>query len=171
MVASNTLRAIKKCSTVFVTDLLLIDHKEATVISRVIQRCKSTEYRVWLRCMTGIYPVQTYLPRIGVVHSPICPHCDERVPESLTHFACLCPTFREARTSAHNQVHDVITSFLTSALRPTWTRMEKTVLRSTSRADVDQLGRRQPIWILVSEVHKKIATVDLNPPMCTRPSC
>ncbi len=30
--------------------------------------------------------------------------CQEGVPESLTHFACVCPKFREARTSAHNQV-------------------------------------------------------------------
>ncbi len=38
------------------------------------------------------------------------------------------------------------------------------VLRSTSLADVDQLGRRQPDCILVSEVHKKIAIVDLCRP-------
>ncbi len=35
---------------------------------------------------------------------------------------------------------------------------------STSLADVDQLGRRQPDWILVSKVHKKIAIVDLSRP-------
>ncbi len=38
------------------------------------------------------------------------------------------------------------------------------VLRSTSLADVDQLGWRQPGWILVSEVHKKIAIVDMSRP-------
>ncbi len=39
------------------------------------------------------------------------------------------------------------------------------VLRSTSLADVDQLGRQQPDWILVSEVHTKIAIiVDLGRP-------
>ncbi len=37
----NTLRAVQKRSTVFVTDLL--HHKEGTVISRVIQRCKLAE--------------------------------------------------------------------------------------------------------------------------------
>ncbi len=43
---------------------------------------------------------QSYLQRIGEAKTPICPHSDERVPESLTHFACLCPKFkfREART-------------------------------------------------------------------------
>ncbi len=38
------------------------------------------------------------------------------------------------------------------------------VLCSTSLADVDQLGRRQPDWILVSEEHKTIAIVDLCRP-------
>ena len=123
--------------------------------------------------MTGTYPVQTYLQRIGVAQTPICPHCDEKVPESLTHFACLCPKFREARTSAHNQVRDVITSFLISTLRPEWTlfeetRMEKTglILRSSSLTadDVDQLGRRQPDWILVSKEAKRIAIIDLCRP-------
>jgi hypothetical protein len=38
------------------------------------------------------------------------------------------------------------------------------VLRSTSLTDVDQLGRRQPNWILVSEERKKIAIVDLCRP-------
>jgi hypothetical protein len=120
--------------------------------------------------MTGTYPVQTYLQRIGVAQTPTCPHCDERVPESLTHFACLCPKFREARTSAHNHV---ITSFLTSTLRPEWTffeetRMAKTglILRSSSLTadDVDQLGRRQPDWILVPIEAKRIAIVDLCRP-------
>jgi hypothetical protein len=74
------------------------------------------------------------------------------------------------QSSAHNQVRDVITSFLSSALRPAWTLFEeirkaKTALvHSTPLADVDQLGRRQPDWILVSEVHTNIAIVDLSCP-------
>jgi hypothetical protein len=79
---SNTLRAIKKRSTHFVTDLL--HHKTGTIVSRTIRRCRPAEYRVWLRCMTGIYPVQTYLARIRVAKSPLCPHCTEAVPETLT---------------------------------------------------------------------------------------
>jgi hypothetical protein len=87
--ASNTLRAVKQRSTVFVTDLL--HHKEGATVSKIIQRCAPAEYRTWLKCMTGTYPVQTYLNRIGVAKSPIYPHCPEAVPESLTHFACVCP--------------------------------------------------------------------------------
>ena len=110
----NTLRAVKKRSTLFVTDLL--QHKEGATVSKIIQRCTPAEYRVWLRCMTGIYPVQTYLKRIGVSKSPICLHCSEGVPETLTHFACVCPKFREARTSAHNQVRTAITLLLHSIM-------------------------------------------------------
>ncbi len=127
--AFNILRAVKKRNTMFVTDLL--HHKEGAVISRVIQRCRPMEYRVWLKCMTGTYPVQTYLQRIGITQSSICPHCNERVPETLTHFACLCPKFREARTSAHNQVRDVITSFLAATLRPEWTLFEEARVAKT----------------------------------------
>jgi hypothetical protein len=91
VVAFNTLRAVTKRNTIFVTDLL--HHKGAT-ISKIIRRCKPAEYQVWLRCMTGIYPVQTYLHRIGVAKSSICPHCKEGVPKPLSHFACVCPKFR-----------------------------------------------------------------------------
>jgi hypothetical protein len=138
----------------FVTDLLLL--KEGAVISRIIRRCKSAEYRVWLKCMTGTYPVQSYLQRIGVAKTSICPQYDERVPISLTHFACLCPNF--------NQVRDVITSFLTFTLQSEWTLFEETrvantglVLCSSSRTDnnIDWLGSRQPDRILVSKKRKK----------------
>ena len=127
--AFNTLRAVLKRNTTFVT--YLQHHKEGATISKIIRRCKSAEYRVWLKCMTGIYPVQTYLQRIGVAKSPICPHCQEGVPESLTHFACVCPKFREARMSAHNQVLDEITSFFTSTLGPLWKMFEETRMVKT----------------------------------------
>ena len=67
-------------------------------------------YLVYTCIIWILDPVQVYLKRIGKAQSPICLHCWEGAPESLTHFACVCPKFREARTSAHNQVRDVITS-------------------------------------------------------------
>jgi hypothetical protein len=127
--------------------------------------------------MTGIYPEQTYLKRICAVGSPTCPHCDEGTPESLAHFACVCPKFRDARKSAHNQVRDVITSFLNSALRSKWTMFEETrmsrtglVLQPTSSTTTNQLGRRQPDWVLVSETHKRIAIVNLCRPSDASPA-
>ena len=173
--ASNILRAVKKRSTLFVTGLF--HHKVGAAVSKTIRRCTPAVYRIWLKCMTGIYPVQTYLKRIGVAKSPTCPHCNEEVPESLAHFACVCPKFREARTSAHNQVRDVVTSFFNSALGSKWTvfeetRMSKTglVLQPTSLATVSELGRRQPDWVLASTVHKRIAIVDLCRPSDTSPA-
>ena len=109
--------------------------------------------------------------------SPICPHCSDVVPESLTHFACVCPKFREARTSAHNKVRIVITSFLNSTLGTNWkifeeTRMSKTGLKicSTPLATAEQWGRRQPDWVLVSQHHKRIAIVDLCRPSDVHPA-
>ena len=172
---SHALRAVRKRDTIFVTDLF--EHKEGRTVSKLIQRCAPSEYRVWLKCMTGTYPVQMYLKRIGKAQSPICPHCDEGTPESLTHFACVCPKFREARTSAHNQVRAVVTSFFDSSLGPDWTVMEETrmattglVLRSTPLATADQWGRRQPDWVLISAHHQRIAIVDLCRPSDVHPA-
>ena len=97
--ASHALRAVRQRSTVFVTDLF--DNKDGKTVSKLIRRprdrrCTPSEYRVWLKCrqcMTGTYPVQVYLKSIGEAQSPICPHCGEGAPESLTHFTCVCPKF------------------------------------------------------------------------------
>ena len=151
---SNVLRAVRKRTTVFVSDLF--DREEGSTVSRVIGRCAPSEYRIWLKCMTGIYPVQAYLKRIGKAQSPNCPHCGSGAIESLTHFACVCPKFREARTSAHNKVRNVITSFLDSTLDTDWTLFEETrmantglMLRPTPQFTAEQWGRRQPDWVLV----------------------
>ena len=140
--AFHALRAVRLRSTVFVTDLF--DNKDGKTVSKLIRRCTPSEYRVWLKCMIGTYPVQVYLKRIGKAQSLISPHCGEGAPESLTHFACICPKFREARTSAHNQVRDVVTSFLNSTLGAEWTMYEETrmsrtglILASTSHATRD----------------------------------
>jgi hypothetical protein len=118
--------------------------------------------------MTGTYPVQTYLNYIGIAKSPTCPRCSRAIPESQRHFACVCPKFRKARTSAHNQVRVVITSFRSNTVGPEWTLYEETpmartglVLRLPTMATVDQLGRRQPDWVLVSHELKRIAILDL----------
>ena len=129
------------------------------------------------KCMTGTYPVQVYLKRFGKAQSLICPHCCSGTIESLTHFACVCPKFREARTSAHNQVREVIKSFLDSALNTEWTLFEETrmantglTLRPTPQFTAEQWGRRQPDWVLVSQHHKRIAVVDLCSPSDVHPA-
>ena len=76
--------------------------------------------------MTGNYPTYAYLKRVGLAGSSDCPYCDAGVPETLTHFACVCPQFREARTSAHNQVRKVISSYLIRWVGSKWMVHEET---------------------------------------------
>ena len=133
----------------------------------------------------GIYPTQTYLHRVGLAPTQLCPHCPTAVPETLAHFACVCPQFRAARTSAHNQVRNVITSFFTPLVGPQWRMYEETsmsrtglILRPVSAVRIAQalgrspdpgdspdtmldLGRWQPDWVFVSTQHQRIALVDL----------
>jgi len=186
VVSVHTLRAVRKRNTVFVRNLL--HRPDGATVAGIIKRCGSAEYRVWLRCMLGIYPTQTYLHRVGLATSSCSPHCAAAVPESLAHFACVCPQYREARTSAHNQVRRVITSFLSPLVGPKWAVHEEVpmnqtglVLRPVSAqrvcAALDRsfdpcdgldavrdLGRWQPDWVFVSVEHKRIALVDLCRP-------
>jgi len=185
----NILRAMKLRRTIFVTNLL--HRRDAFTVSQVIQRCKTSEYRVWLKSMEGIYPVQTYLHRIGKAASPLCPHCSSGVDETFTHFTSVCPKFREARTSAHNQVRRVITTFLARNIGHRWKMFEEKSLKSTglvlrpvsatsiararSQPTADpnseqDLGRWQPDWILVSDELKKIAILDLCRPSDVHPA-
>jgi hypothetical protein len=97
-------------------------------MSRVIRRCQPAVlvYRVWRKGMTGTYPTYELLKRVVLGVSSECPYCDAGVPETLTHFACVCPQFREAQTSAHNQVRKVISSYLIRWVGPKWTVHEET---------------------------------------------
>jgi hypothetical protein len=91
MAKFNTLLALTLLCTNFVTDLM--NRKKGATVSKIIQQYKYSEYSVWLKCKEGIYPVQTCLYRIDKAPTPNCPHCSERVGETLTRFACVCPSF------------------------------------------------------------------------------
>ncbi len=99
VVSFNIFRSALKRDTIFVTDPLL--RIEGATVSHVIRRCTLAVYIIWLKCTAGTYPVHTYLKRVGLANSSMCPHCTGPVPEALTHFACVCPQFRAARTLAH----------------------------------------------------------------------
>ena len=165
---------MKLWRTIFVANLLL--RKEAATVPQIIQRCKTAEYRVWLKCIEGICPVQTYLHRIGKAPSPLCPHCSCRENETFTHFTSVCPKFREACISTHNQVQRMITAFLARNIGRRWKMFEKKSPKSTglvlrpvsatsvARArrqstddqdSVQDLGRWQTDWILVSSKLKR----------------
>jgi hypothetical protein len=74
--------------------------------------------------MESIYPVQAYLHMITNLL------CGEGVKETLTHLACVCPKFREASTSAHNQVRRVVTVILTSTTGRKWQMIEETRMKN-----------------------------------------
>ena len=143
--------------------------------------------------ITDIYPVQTYLYRIGVVKSPHCLHCSDNAIETLTHFACVCPKFREARTAAHNQLRAVVVACLKSSLPEDWHTFEERSLAATglrlekvraeevlvargeatapaTDGDAVDIGRWQPDFVLISQKRKKIAILELTRPSDLSPA-
>ena len=80
--------------------------------------------------MADQYPVQAYLHRIKQTTSAECPFCPE-TRETLAHFACVCPRFREGRTAAHNQVRKLISSLLVKYLHHRWELHEETPMANT----------------------------------------
>ena len=179
----NIFRAVHKRSTKFVKDLL--HRSEGMTVSRVVRRCQPAVYRVWIKCMTDTYPTQAYLMRVGLTKSRVCPYCPAGAPETLTHFACVCPQFREARTSAHNQVRQVISALLSRYVGSAWRVHEETrmghlglTMAKVSAAVVTNAGqspavgptgqcdlqRWQPDWVAISHTRRRIAIIDLCRP-------
>jgi hypothetical protein len=135
--------------------------------------------------MADQYPVQAYLHRIKQTTSAECPFCPE-TRETLAHFACVCPRFREGRTAAHNQVRKLISSLLVKNLHHRWELHEETPMANTglrlNRVSVSCMeasgrplpenhdgticvGRLQPDLVLVSQSLRKIAIVEVSRPM------
>ncbi len=82
---------------------------------------------MWVNAMADQYPVQAYLYRINQITSAECPFCSEtRETVILTHFACVCPRFRECHTVAHNQVRKLISSLLAKCPHNRWELHEGT---------------------------------------------
>ena len=165
----------------------LFRRPEGLVISRNVAHCADAIWRVWSKTMTGIYPVQLYLHRIGKAKSPHCPYCGTAELETLTHFACVCPQFREARTEAHNQLRTVLASHLRRALPTDWQLLEETPLAKSGlrmaqfvATEVQSaqdglyplpdeqhtldLGLWQPDFILISQERARIAILEVTRP-------
>jgi len=188
VVSTNICKAARQRNTIFVRQLLCCD--EGRTIARTISRCKEAEYRIWLKAMSGRYPVQTYLYRVKLVTSPNCPFCPG-TPETLLHFACTCPQFREARTAAHNRVRHRLYTSLTALLSKSWTILEETPMSQTGlhldlvaascmlaagrtlpagHGDMINVGRLQPDMILISQKQKRIGLLELCRPMDESPT-
>ncbi len=123
----------------------LLHRTEGTTVSRIIRRCQSAIYRVWLKGMTGIYPRYAYLKRVGLAGSSDCPYCDAGVPETLNHFAYVCPQFRETLTSAQNHVRKVIFSYLIW-----WVGLKGTVHEVTQMGNMGLTLSKVPATVVVA---------------------
>ena len=181
-VGANTRRAVGMRSTKFVRQLL--HQPEGATIARCISRCRSAEYRVWVKAMADRYPVQTYLHQCKLVQSPNCPYCHEQ-GETLAHFTTICPHFREARTAGHNKVRAKIASLLAKCLTTHWKLYEETPMNRTGlrlqrvsaacmvaaerlpqghNGDSIDVGNLQPDMVLVSPALKRICLLELCRP-------
>ena len=181
IVRINIWRASKERNTIFVRELLM--RSESATIARTMKRCNDSVHRYWMQMMNGTYPTETYLHRIGKSVSRKCKHCNTGKDETFGHFACACPTFREARTAAHNQVRKDLAKDLRTLLSDDWTLYEEKKMQdiglqmqsiSTSlltreaghTSDAQQgtasLGRWQPDIVAISWSAKKIGILDVR---------
>ena len=173
VVQVNILKAVKLRNTIFVRDLLL--RGQGAAIARTIAKCRDAVIRCWMKAMNGTYPTATYLHRIGKVSSALCPYCSMATAETLTHFMCVCPKFREARTAGHNKAWDLISAFLARMLSSDWRFYKETpmwriglkllpVLADDAPLQEIRVERWQPDAVAVSWTRKKIAIIDLCRP-------
>jgi len=181
IVRINIWRASKERNTIFVRELLM--RPESATIARTMKRCNDSVHRYWMQMMNGTYPTETYLHRIGKSVSRKCKHCNTGKDDKFGHFACACPTFREARTAAHNQVRKDLAKDLRALLSDDWTLYEEKKMQdiglqmqsvSTSlltreaeqASDAQQgtasLGRWQPDIVAISWSAKKIGILDVR---------
>jgi hypothetical protein len=185
VVSFNTQRAVKIRTTIFVRDF--VQRTEGSAIARLISDCSDSEIRCWMRFMTATYPVATYLHRIGKTQSNICQHCSLGQKETLSHFLSVCPRFHDARTAAHNQIRERLSTLLRKRLSAAWTLFEETPMavtglrllpvatasvqatgRPVSTADIEKgtmaLGRWRPDFLVVSFARRKVAILELCRP-------
>ena len=122
--------------------------------------------------MSGTYPTASYLHRIGYVHSSQCTYCTQGVVETLTHFMCVCPRFREARTAGHNKAFAQVSAFIKTTLSSDWQLYIETQLGCTGLQlaivlinDVETSVRRwQPDAVAISWSRKRIGIIEFSRP-------
>ena len=178
IVAVNTLRAAKLRSTIFVREAL--QRSDSKEVRTAIAKCDDGTVRCWMKMMSGIYPVNSYLHKIKKVNSPNCTYCNNGQKETLSHFLKICPKFHHARTAVHNRVRQALFQMLKRYASSDWRLMEETPLSRTSlrlkavatalvqqtgRAVKDSeiqtgqmcIGRWQPDMVSISFAKRKIA--------------
>ena len=162
---------------------MLRDPVNCKTILTAINSQPATTVRVWMQAVTDTYPTMSSLHKwkSKVHRSPNCPWCSAHVPETLAHFTTVCDAFHHARTAAHNQVWQVVTSALKRALPPEWELFIETNVRdtgllrgpsehqpgavTTQPAQVlARLGNLRPDAVAVNRTTRQIAILDLTRP-------
>ena len=123
---------------------MLSDPVNCNLILAAVHSQPAATIKVWIQAVTETYPtmVRLHLCTPAKHPSSTCPWCSSNVPETLAHFFSVCTAFHHARTAAHNQVWQAITSALKRTLQPEWRLFIETSIRDTGllRGPVD----RQP---------------------------
>ena len=109
------------------------------------------------------------------------PWCSAHVPETLAHFTTVCDAFHHARTAAHNQVWQVITSVLKRSIPSEWELSIETSIRDTGllrgphgyqpgaattqrTQALARFGNLRPDAVAVNRTTRQIAILDLTRP-------
>eukprot|EP00961_Rhodomonas_salina_P279525 3776014-Rhodomonas_salina.1 len=72
--------------------------------SKLIRRWTEKEERLWMQMVGRVFPVQSYLKRVGLAPTAACQWCGKDVKETQDHFMSVCPTFEKHRTKVHNKI-------------------------------------------------------------------
>ena len=162
---------------------MLSDPVNCNLILAAVHSQPAATIKVWIQAVTETYPtmVRLHLYTPAKHPSSTCPWCSSNVPETLAHFLSVCTAFHHARTAAHNQVWQAITSALKRTLQPEWRLFIETSIRDTgllrgpvdhqpgvkgsqSVPDLARFGNLRPDAVAVNEVTRQIAILDLTRP-------
>ena len=183
VITLNIEKAFQSRNTLFA--VTLFQSPPGVLPANTLKHCSPSAVRCWIRAIGGLLPLANYLHRIGRATSCTCPYCPAPV-ETLAHFACSCPQFRDARTKAHDIAWQHITQCIQRYLPLDWSLMVETPLAATGLhiqpvhlpsqesiprdsgnnisigAQPCDLGRWRPDAIVISHTRKKIGILDLS---------
>ena len=99
---------------------MLRDPVNCNVILTAVHSQPAATIEVWIQAVTETYPTMARLHLCTPAKHPssTCPRCSANVPETLVQFISVSTAFHHARTAAHNQVWQPVTSALKRALQP-----------------------------------------------------
>eukprot|EP00961_Rhodomonas_salina_P129869 1749160-Rhodomonas_salina.1 len=83
---------------------------------------------VWMQMVGRVYPVQSYLKRVGLAPNNHCPWCRQAKHETLEHFLSDCKHFWKHCTKVHNDISAAVLDQLRTLKPQGWEFLPKTEL-------------------------------------------